>query len=248
MKNSVFQSEYAGHALRYAFTYPSTRYRFHPWPRPVEGEEYDIKAAPERLEITRAVLPPESTDAFVEYRSLIGLTAKELLKYDCCIFHCVSFLWKGRAFLLTAPSGTGKTTQYLNWQRLFPGEITMICGDMPVLERREDGSVWAHPTSWNGKENIGNRITAPLGGIVLLAQGKENRISPLPAREAILPFFEQFIVRPDTEEQIRALARLLDQMLTKVPCFKFVNLGDEASTALLRETLSPLTEGESHDL
>lgn len=248
MKEEIFQIEYAGHPLRYRFVFPATRYHFHPWPRRAEGERFDVASTPERLALARRELPEKSTDAYVEYRSLIGLTAKELLKYDCCIFHCASFLWRGRAFLLTAPSGTGKTTQYLNWQRLFPGEITMICGDMPVLERREDGSVWAHPTSWNGKENIGNRITAPLGGIVLLAQGKENRISPLPAREAILPFFEQFIVRPDTEEQIRALARLLDQMLTKVPCFKFVNLGDEASTALLRETLSPLTEGESHDL
>ena len=174
---------------------------------------------------------------------MIGLTAKELLKYDCSIFHCVSLSWKGKAFLLTAPSGTGKTTQYLNWQRLFPSEITMICGDMPVLERREDGSVWAHPSSWNGKEKIGSRLCAPVAGIVLLEQGKENHILPLSSRDAVMPFFEQFVVRPDTEEQIRALARLMDQMLRNIPCFKFVNLGDDASTTLLRETLAPLAEG-----
>lgn len=248
MKDRVYQYIYAGHPIRYRLINTGTCYLFHPWLKRAEASEVDVQATPELIEKGRAELPPDSTDAYIEYRVLIELTARELLKYDCCIFHSASFVWQGKTFLLTAPSGTGKTTQYLNWQRLFPGEITMICGDMPVLERREDGSIWAHPTSWNGKENIGNRITAPVGGIVLLEQGKVNRIVPLPAREAVLPFFEQFIVRPDTEEQIRALARLLDQMLTKVPCFKFVNLGDEASTALLRETLSPLTEGESHDL
>ena len=248
MEHKIFEIQYANYFVRYAFHYPGTRWIFRDYLQPSEAETYDVLSSLERIERARSLLPTDSTDAYVEYRTLIGLTAKELLKYDCCIFHCASFVWKGKAFLLTAPSGTGKTTQYFNWQRLFPGEITMISGDMPVLERREDGSVWAHPTSWNGKENIGNRICAPVGGIVLLQQGKENRIAPLSARDAILPFFNQFIVRPETEEQIHALARLMDQMLQNVPCFKLVNQGEDASTILLRETLLPLTEGESHDL
>ena len=123
----------------------------------------------------------------------------------------------------------------------------MISGDMPVLERREDGSIWAHPSPWNGKEKIGNRICAPIAGIVLLEQGKENAVTPLSAGDALRPFFNQFIVHPETEEQIRALARLMDQMLRNIPCFKLVNRGDDASTALLRETLLPLAEGGDHD-
>ncbi len=246
MKHTVYQSEFAGHALRYAFVYSGTRYCFHPWPRPVEGLDYDVMSTPERIEQTRTLLPPDTRDAFVEYRSLIGLTARELLKYDCCIFHCVSFVWNGAAFLLTGPSGVGKSTQFFNWQRLFPGEIAMICGDMPVLERREDGSVWVHPSSWNGKENLGDRrLRGPVAGIVLLEQGNENRLSPLSAHDAIEPFFRQFLVRPETEEEICALARLMDQTLRNVPLYKFVNLGDDASTALLRETLAPLAEGGS---
>lgn len=243
MQKSIFEAEYAGHILRYKFVYPATRYNFSPWPKKSDSNEYDVLATQDRIERTRVVLPEDSRDAYVEYRSLISLTAKALLQYDCCIFHSASFVWQGHAFLLTAPSGTGKTTQYFNWQRLFPGEITMISGDMPVLERREDGSLWAHPTSWNGKENIGNRICAPVAGIVLLEQGKVNLIQPLGARDAILPFFGQFIVRPETESEILALARLMDQMLRKVPCFKYVNLGDDASTVLLRETLAPFAKG-----
>ncbi len=243
MKHFVFQNEYAGHAVRYSFSYPATRYCFHPWPRPVDGNEFDVKASTEQIEYTRTLIPPDASDAFVEFRSLIGLTAKTLLQFECCVFHAVTFVWNGSAFLLTAPSGVGKSTQFFNWQRLFPGEITMICGDMPVLERRVDGSVWAHPSPWNGKEKLGSRLCAPVAGIVLLEQGKENRMSTLAAKDAILPFFDQFLVRPDTEEQIRSLTRLMDQMLRNVPLFKLVNLGDDASTVLLRETLSALTGG-----
>lgn len=243
MKRKVYEAKFAGHSIRFAFQHPEARWNFRSFIKSSQSEEYDVIASLERIELERAIMPDDALDGFVEYRSLIGLTSRELLKYDCCIFHSVSFVWRGNAFLLTAPSGTGKTTQFYNWQRLFPGEITMISGDMPVLERCDDGSIWAHPTTWNGKENIGSRICAPVAGIILLEQGKENRILPLSARDAVMRFFGQFIVRPETEEQIRALARLMDQMLRNLPCFKFVNLGDDASTTLLRETLAPLAEG-----
>ena len=250
MGKEIYEGSYAGHTIRYKFQYPGTRWHFRKYLRPSEDTQFDILAEPLQIEKTKAAIQrhknlcKENRNDYLEYRALIALTSRELLRYDCCIFHAVSFAWGEKAFLLTAPSGTGKTTQYFNWQKLFPGEITMICGDMPVLERREDGSVWAHPTSWNGKENIGNQLCAPLGGIVLLEQGKVNRIAPLSAREAIMPFFKQFIVQPETEEQVHALARLMDQMLRNVPCFKLVNLGDDASTILLRETLTPLVNGE----
>ncbi len=239
----IYEVEYAGHPICYAFQRTETKRFFGRYLQRSNKTDYDIITTEQEIERMRPFFPEDSRDAYVEYRCLTALTARELHRYDCSIFHSVSFVWEGNTFLLTAPSGTGKTTQYLNWQRMFPDEITMISGDMPVLERREDGTVWAHPSPWNGKEKIGSRLCAPVAGIVLLEQGDENRILPLSARDAVMPFFEQFIVRPETEEQIRALARLMDQMLRNVPCFKFVNLGDDASTTLLRETLAPLAEG-----
>ncbi len=236
MAKKVFQLNYAGHPVRYAFLNPVTRFHLRPWPGPVEGEEPDVAATRELLDRVRVYFPEGTADDFLEYRCMIGLTAKSLLRYGCCIFHAVSFVWRGRAWLLTAPPETGKTTQYLNWQRLFPGEIAMISGDMPVLEGREDGSVWVHPSSWNGKEDLHGGDSAPLGGLVLLEQGKEDRIGPLSPREAVIPLLKQFMVVPETEEEIRSLASLLDRMLRAAPCWKMVNLGGDASTRLLRET------------
>ena len=238
MKLQVYQIEYCGHPLRYAFQYPGTCWEFRGRAKKAEGEEYDLMSTPRRIEDARALLPPDSRNEYVEYRSLIGLTAQALLRYDCCIFHCVCFVWRGYAWLLTAPSGVGKTTQYFNWCNAHPDEITMISGDMPVLERRDDGSIWAYPSSWNGKENIGSRLSAPVGGVVLLEQGKQNLLNCPPVSELLAPIFRQFIVRPDTEEEVSALARLLDQMFRALPFWKLVNKGDAASTELLRDTLS----------
>ena len=237
MAQDVFQMEFGGHALCFSFLYPATRFLFHPLPKRTAEQDWDIRVPAERMETGRNFLPPDSSDAYVEYRCLIEMTARSLLRFGCSIFHAVSFAWRDRAWLLTAPSGVGKTTQFLNWQRLFPGEITMISGDMPVLEAREDGCVWVHPSAWNGKESLSSRLSAPLGGLVLLQQGQENRIGKLTPQEALVPIFAQFPVLPETEEDILRMARLEEKLLLTAPSWKLVNLGDDASTALLRDTL-----------
>lgn len=238
MEKQIYELNYAGHPVRYSFLDPQTRFLLHPLPRRADGVCADVAATPELLEEVRAFFPEDTSDRYLEYRCMIGLTARTLLRYGCCIFHAVSFVWRERAWLLTAPPETGKTTQYLNWQRLHPGEITMISGDMPVLEGREDGSVWVHPSSWNGKEDYSSDQSAPLGGLVLLEQGSEDRIRPLLPKEAIMPLFKQFMVVPETEDEVLALTDLIGRMLTAVPCWKMVNRGGDASTELLRRTLA----------
>lgn len=237
MAGEVYQMNIAGHLLRYSFLYPRTRFKLRPLPQRAEGEDYDIGVTPELIALGRNFLAPDSSNDYVEYRCLIELTARALLRYGCSVFHAVAFSWRDRAWLLTAPSGVGKTTQFLNWQRLFPGEITVISGDMPVLEGREDGSVWIHPSSWNGKEDLRSRLSAPLGGLVLLEQGNENRIEPLCRSEAVGPIFRQLMALPETEEEILRMTELEDRLLCAAPAWKYVNRGDDASTALLRETL-----------
>ena len=277
MVKKIFEAEYAGHPVRYAFLTPGVRPYFHTWLRPVEGNTYNVTVTPERLQYARSLLaalgqtdagaelralenltaqslfPSGYSDAYVEFRTLTELTSRFLLPHGCCFFHAVSFLWNGWAWLLGAPSGTGKTTQFLNWQRLHPEEVSMICGDMPLLQRREDGSIWVWPSPWNGKEHLGSQnLSAPLAGVVLLEQGDENHLSSLPPREAILPFFSQFVAYPETEEQVSALCDLMDHLLRTVPVWKLVNLGDDESTEILRSAFSlrveELTGGTAHAL
>ena len=84
---------------------------------------------------------------------------------------------------------------------------------------------------------MGGRASAPLGGLILLEQGRENAISRLSAREAVFPVLRQFVADLDTEEEIRAMCGIAESVLRSVPVWKLVNLGDDASTALLRNTL-----------
>lgn len=234
----VYEAVYAGHPVRYAFLNPDTRQHFKFWLRPVDSADYDIKATPEQVARALAHMPESNPEYYAEYKSLILPTSDYLLRYRCCIFHAVAFLWRERAWVLTAPSGTGKTTQFMNWRKLYPGEIEMICGDLPVLEQRDDGSVWVHSSNWNGKEGVGNNTSALLGGLILLEQGRENRIGPLDVRDSAPQLLCQFAVSLDHEKQIRTVCDMLDAMLRRYPAWKYVNLGDDASTELLRSVIA----------
>ena len=134
----------------------------------------------------------------------------------------------------------------------------MISGDMPVLELKgpikaedtrgtkvlaqaadaeEQAAIHVCPSPWNGKEGIRSLLSAPLGGVVYLEQGTENRMEVFEPEKAVIPLMSQFMVLPDTEEEIRALFRLLDTMLCAYPVWKLTNRGNPESTELLRKTL-----------
>ena len=233
MQNNVYEIKLAGHKLRYSFRLDDSSDYFRGFLRPCPGSDWDIRLSEDRLLEARQQYHPSFPDAYVEFRAVRLPSSLFLMERGCCLFHATAFLYQGGAWLLTAPSGTGKTTQYLNWQRRFPGEIQMICGDMPVLELRGD-EVWVHPSPWNGKENMGGWRSAPLAGVIFLEQGSEDRILEISARERIEAGFEQLVGRPETEGQARAVCAILDAAFQKSRVCRFVNRGDLQSTELLR--------------
>ena len=230
-----------GVLLNYALCYEETQKWFR-WHMVSSTEEikdpvsltYDI------IRERRNSFSPGVSDSFVEFRILVEPTGKKLCEYGVFIMHAVAFLWNGCAWLLTAPSGTGKTTQYLNWKKLFPEEVSMICGDMPILKAESDGKIMVYPSPWNGKERMGfeNHNSYPLGGIIYLMQADHNRFEKADFRELILPLWIQFVGIPDTETQIRSKEHFANILFSRYPVWKYENMGDEASTLKMRKALS----------
>ena len=248
----IYKIQYGKHSLRYLLNNIETRLTFGQYMSRTDEIEYDVWASPQEIEDFRTHLTSEFTfeaeETYSENRTLKTITSYALRSFDCLLFHAVSFVYKGRAWLLTAPSGTGKTTQYMNWQRSFPGEITMISGDTPALECCEDGKVMVYSTPWNGKENIGNMISAELEGIVFLSQGDHNELSKNTQADCVGRFMSQIIGLPKTEEQVLKLAKLTDQILNSAHEWSFVNLGNDASTAMLREAIQAHMSGKEGNI
>lgn len=177
-----------------------------------------------------------ATDAYIEECEISRAAGTALLPFGRAVFHGAAFVWRQKAWIFAAPSGTGKTTQYRLWKLLFGDEIQMLCGDKAVLKIDECG-VLVFPSPWRGKENMGNRITAPLGGIIILEQEKENSIRRLLPREAVGRIYLQFMFSRKTKEQLLDVCSLEHRLLSTVPVWLLKNRGDEASAMLCRETI-----------
>ncbi len=161
-------------------------------------------------------------NAHTEYSTLTANCSDALLAFDCVILHAAALRWQDRAWLIVAPSGVGKSTQTKTLQELLPGQVTVICGDRPVLVRR-GSEIWVHPSPWNGKEDWHGAEAAPLGGLILLKRGAENRLYALNEQEAILPLYAAFIQTYATTETVAQVAAFEDALLRAVPTWLLVS-------------------------
>lgn len=176
------------------------------------------------------------TEAYVEELELGTKVSDKLIEYDCIVFHAAAFVWSGRAWLLSAPSGTGKSTQYALWKTLYGEKVQMLNGDKPILKKNSNGFS-VHPSPWAGKENMGQNITAPLGGIIFLEQCNENSICRLTPAQAVGRVLVQFVFSRDNECQVRAVCRLEEEMLNSIPVYLLKNRGDFDSARLCHDFL-----------
>lgn len=227
----------AGHPLICKLNHSGTARRFGPFAAPCAPEEDALSLSEEQLTQARLCYPPEADDSVVEYNELVSAVSDALLPRGACLFHGVAFLWRGRAWIFTAPSGTGKTTQFLLWKHCFGEEIRMLNGDKPLLGIHTDGSVWAYPSPWVGKEGMYCLESAPLGGIICLAQSRGNQIRRLSIRESVDRIYGQFLYSADTAEQVRRVCALEDRILRSVPVWLLENRGDAASARLTHDTI-----------
>ena len=237
MERQMYELCLAGRTLRYLLRDPAAARYFAVPLRPCGGDRWDIAADDELMQRGRAIFPQEISDAMLEYKLLIVPTARQLLRRDAGILHAVAFAWRGHAWLLCAPSGTGKTTQFIRWMQLCGEEVRLICGDMPVISLEPDGQLLASPSPWPGKERWFGRTQAPLGGLIFLERAEENAISPLAPAQSLQRLFESFLCRADTEEEIGKLAALFDRILSDHPVWLLRNRGDLGSALLTKKAL-----------
>ena len=198
--------------------------------------EFKVSVSLSELEAAQEIYEPGSSTPYIEYMELCNNISYALLSYNRVFFHGAAFLWRGKAWIFTAQSGTGKTTQFLLWKELFGDEIQIINGDKPILRFDNDG-ITVYPSPWNGKEGMGQLISAPLGGIVLLQQSSSNKIKKITAAEAAGSLFPQFLFNRNTVDDVRAVCRLEEMLLTQTPVWLLKNCGDQASAILCYDTL-----------
>ena len=98
------------------------------------------------------------------------------------LMHASVIRCEGRGYLMTAPSGTGKSTHTRLWYDNIPG-CDLMNDDNPVVRTIGDEAI-VYGSPWSGKTRCYRNIEAPIGGIVRIQQRPENSIRPLQVMEA----------------------------------------------------------------
>lgn len=108
--------------------------------------------------------------------------AQLFLPKKAVLMHASYIDTNGSAVLFTAPCGTGKSTQAELWRVHRNAEI--INGDKAGIYLKE-GKAFAGGLPFCGTSKICKNRNLPLKAIVLLSQGKENRVKHLKGFEAL---------------------------------------------------------------
>lgn len=141
------------------------------------------------------------------------------------MLHASAVVLDNRAYLFSAPSGTGKSTHTGQWLKLFPG-AKILNDDKPaiMLDR-----LTACGTPWSGKSDLNLNLNVPLQGICVLERSERNFIQPLPADEAVFALLNQTL-RPTDESRMDALLSHIDRVVSSVKIWRMgCNISLEAA-------------------
>lgn len=161
---------------------------------------------------------PHLSDESCEYLSTGSSFYRQLLDFDGMLLHSSGVMMDGKAYLFTAPCGTGKSTHTQLWLRLFGDRAKILNDDKPAL-RLENGVWYAYGTPWSGKTDQNINAKVPLAGICVLGRGAENKIIPYGGAKAVHDILEQTARSADAGFMAKLL-ELLDKLVTTVPVWK----------------------------
>lgn len=154
---------------------------------------------------------------YLETLAILRKLAEVLPSHRRFLMHGACIKYDGKAYIFTAPSGTGKSTHIRLWRKNLGNDVDIVNGDKPFLAV-EDSQVLVYGTPWAGKENWQKNHSAPLHGICLLSRGEQNWIRQISPAES-LTFLLRQIYLPANTEAAGLTLELLDAMLKNVPVY-----------------------------
>lgn len=152
-----------------------------------------------------------------EYIMTGGVFYSQLIEHGGFMLHSSAVVYEGRAYLFSAPCGTGKSTHTANWCRRFDGAV-ILNDDKPAIRMIGSQAV-AFGTPWSGKTDKQINMSAPVAAVAFIEQAQQNSIERLSAKEAVTKILWQ-TVRPKSSERADMLFKTIDKFLQNVPVYK----------------------------
>ena len=190
--------------------------------------EIEVGVSDELIEAKRSAFPHLSVSD-CEYMWSGEQFFRNILNFDGFVLHASAVVYEGKAYLFSAPSGTGKSTHTKIWQRVFGEDNAFIINDDKPIIRLVCGKVMVYGTPWSGKDGISQNVGVPLQGICFLERAEENRINSIDTKDAIYSILNQ-TVRPQDVCGMDRLLDVLGRVLKNTKVYRMgCNMSDDAA-------------------
>ena len=190
---------------------------------------------------SRAVLyrMPDPDDMHIEdlfhalrFAFLILAQQKELY-----VLHSASFLYRGRAFLVSGSSGTGKSTHSALWHDLY--QTPLLNGDLNLLGIR-DNIPYAYGLPWCGTSGICTPKDYPLGGIIFLKQAAIDQVQSLQPDEKVLHILQRMISPAWTKELLLRNLRFSEALAPLIFSCRLYCTKEPSAAGILKAAIDAL--------
>ena len=193
-----------------------------------EGEDAAFAVSVTDDEILEEQKNGEFSKGYCESICTYRHICEKLPEYNIFLMHSSVVEVDGYAYAFTAKSGVGKSTHTALWLKNVP-HARVLNGDKPLYRVEEDGSITAFGTPWNGKENWGENISAPLAAVCFIERGEKNSVSPAEEGDVLNRLVHQLYLRGSRESINRQLF-LMDALVRAVPYYVITcTISDEAA-------------------
>lgn len=131
------------------------------------------------------------------------------------LLHAATVVREGRGYVFTGRSGAGKSTVA---SLSPPGSVLT---DEISLLRFSDGEWHAYGTPfWGEFRAEGSNRQVPLAGIYSLVQAPEDRVEPLPAREALRALLPNVLFFSSNQQETDQLLSVLTAAAEQIPFYR----------------------------
>lgn len=155
---------------------------------------------------------------------------EQLLRHGRWIVHASCVKTPFGALLFAGASGVGKTTQAELWERYRGSKV--LNGDRTILY--QDNGVWyASGSPYAGSSKRYVNESAPVCGVVLLEQGRENRLCNLSPGQAFRSLYPHLTVNDWNPWYVETIVDQLEQLTRVRPTFHFSCTADETAVDVL---------------
>ena len=160
----------------------------------------------------------KSTYEVYKYVSMSADFYRKLIDYNGIMLHASAIVVDDKAYLFSAPSGTGKSTHTGKWLELFGESAYILNDDKPAIRVLDDG-IYAYGTPWSGKCDISVNKKVKLQGICFLERDKKNYIELMDNVTSIFRLYHATLKKLSFE-QINRVMDIIDSIVNKIPIYK----------------------------